>query len=276
MKRQHIFRTVAFIALIFSYGIHGSFAQKLPNKQEVGVHAPTNVKIDGKAAEWGQLQAINNATSLKYTIANDAQNLYFVFQTDDPATLFKITNKGIRVNINADKKDDKNSKAIKYPYFDGDKKPYISFRQMPKPDPSKPESVRLADSVMNSANKKMGDLAKFIKVSGLAIPDAEISIYNDIGIQLSQSFSNNLTYTAEWKIPLKLLGLSVDGPQKFNVHVTVAGIDVREFMIETVNERGTGGSVTLKPGVGTAMPTADQRAATAADTDFWAEYTLIK
>ena len=37
-------------------------AQKLPDSQDKGLRAPKAVKVDGKADEWGTLQAYNKNT----------------------------------------------------------------------------------------------------------------------------------------------------------------------------------------------------------------------
>ncbi|HCN84591.1 MAG TPA: hypothetical protein DIT07_13365, partial [Sphingobacteriaceae bacterium] len=46
--------------------------KKLPNVQQKSVRAPATIKIDGKRPEWdNQIQAINKAAGILYTISND-------------------------------------------------------------------------------------------------------------------------------------------------------------------------------------------------------------
>ena len=79
-----------------------SFAQKLPESQEISVLAPNNVKIDGRAGEWNnRLQAHNRSTDIDYTIGNDKANLYIVIQSKDAVIAKKILAGGITVRINA-------------------------------------------------------------------------------------------------------------------------------------------------------------------------------
>ncbi|MBC7401019.1 MAG: hypothetical protein H7289_13850, partial [Mucilaginibacter sp.] len=52
-------------------------AQKLPKVQTASIAAPTNIKIDGKATEWGnKFQAFNRTTEVYYTLSNSATKLY--------------------------------------------------------------------------------------------------------------------------------------------------------------------------------------------------------
>lgn len=56
-------------ALLVLIHLNG-FGQKLPSEQKESIYAPTNVKIDGKPAEWtGKFQAKNSATMLTYVIS---------------------------------------------------------------------------------------------------------------------------------------------------------------------------------------------------------------
>jgi hypothetical protein len=69
--------------------------------QQVSLHAPANVKIDGKGTEWGTMRAYNPSTEINYTMANDAKKLYLVVQVSDPdgkilAGLLANANKNLR------------------------------------------------------------------------------------------------------------------------------------------------------------------------------------
>lgn len=95
-------------------------AQKLPNKQEISLGAPANVKIDGKMNEWGdQLQAYNKATLIYYTIANDADNLYLVVRIENPDIINKAISGAITLTVNpADKQSDEKCPAVSFPLLD--------------------------------------------------------------------------------------------------------------------------------------------------------------
>ena len=53
--------TIIFLTTLWFASVQ---AQKLPNKQEISFRAPANVKIDGKATEWGDFKAYNSAIEL--------------------------------------------------------------------------------------------------------------------------------------------------------------------------------------------------------------------
>src|SRR5688572_11269819 len=132
MKRQQIFLTVASIAL-FSALSHSTSAQKLPAVQQVSIRAPANVKIDGKATEWGQMKAYNKPTELNYTVANDDKKLYLVVQTDVSNVYNRISNGGLKFVIqkNSSKKDE-GAPFVKFPFFTNWKEGSFGFNRRPK------------------------------------------------------------------------------------------------------------------------------------------------
>src|SRR3954465_10204946 len=98
-------KKITFWLMVIFMAMYGSLlAQKLPNVQQVSLRAPTNIRVDGKAIEWGQFKAHNSATDLWYSIANDEKNLYLSLKATDGDVInriigggitFKITNKNI-------------------------------------------------------------------------------------------------------------------------------------------------------------------------------------
>jgi len=270
MKRLH---SLLFATMIFT----SANAQKLPVVQEVSIYAPANVKIEGKVAEWGKLQAYNKGRGLHYTIANDNSNLYLILQTDDVDALAKITNRGIKFSINSEgKKNDEGAISFIYPFFDIDNRPYISFKNKIKIDSNLPKTLSDADSVMRVVNKRINDRAKFIKVFGLPAIDTMLSVYNDTGIAAAQLFDNAMVYSYEIAIPLKLLKRVFNTVQTFNYHVTIPGLSLDDFASVKYGANGMPLSITARSAAGAALPAKDQMAATFAATDFWGEYTLAK
>src|SRR6202012_131420 len=81
----------AFLLLIITAN-----AQKLPGKQEESVRSPGNIKIDGRAVEWGgQFAAYNKSTQLFYIVSNNDDNLYLTVQATDSATIQRIIAHGL-------------------------------------------------------------------------------------------------------------------------------------------------------------------------------------
>gem|GEM_PF-209258 len=257
--------------LIFS----NAHAQKLPNKQEISVRAPKNIKIDGNPIEWdNKFQAYNHATDIFYTLSNDDANLYLVVQATDPGIINKIVNGRISFTINkSGKKSDDNAVTISYPIFESKNRPNLNLKDKPEIIPGSAISLKQADSFMYVNNKRMTDRVKMIKVTGLKDIDTLISIYNDVGIKAAALFDNKMVYTCEISVSLKLIGLSVNDATKFNYHVVLNGIAF-DFMPGVQVTRAPNGEITaINIHKEDALPS---RVDQTTPTDFWAEYTLAK
>jgi len=253
-------------------------AQKLPNVQTVSLRAPANIKIDGKSTEWDNtFQAYNHATSCSYTMSNDDNNLYLIIHTDDPDELTKLTTVGITFNINTTgKKDDKDAISILYPYFEGNKKPFINFKSTPKIVAGSEASVAKADSFMNVSNKHLDFNSKFIKIKGIAGIDTLLSVYNDEGIKAREAFNILMAYTYELAIPLRYLNLSVKGADKIAYHILFHGISINDFGMVVTRDANGSFHVSVPDGAGGAIPSKEHLPAISSTTDFWGEYTLAK
>jgi len=244
-------------------------AQKLPTEQQVSLRAPADMKIDGKATEWGnEFQAYNKHTDFYYTIANDDDNLYLVIQATDPDIIRHIIGGGITLAVNkAGKKDDKIAPAITYPVFEKNSRftPILKNPRMTavlgankgKMDP---------DSIMAANNKSFNDKAKLIKTRNISNVDTLISVYNTDGIKAAGSFDTKPAFTCELSISLKSLGLSIDNPLKFAYHLTLNEVELQGATITN----GANG-IKMVNITGAGAPVIGQDA-----TDFWGEYTLAK
>ncbi len=195
MKRLTLF-LVAITAAV------NAIAQKLPNKQEASVKAPANLKIDGKATEWGaQLQAFNTATELAYTIANDNQNLYMVVQAKTKAMVEKLFNGGVSLFFDNVNNPGKTTSAV------------VGYSAISKADKKLVDKARY-DTTANKitlANKAIAAALKTISIKNLdSIAGEVISVYNEYGISAASYLSDNNTYTCELAIPLKNLKSFID------------------------------------------------------------------
>ena len=254
------------------------FAQKLPNVQKSSLRAPTNIKIDGKATEWGNtFQAYNHATGIYYTLCNDDDNLYFVVQASDPDVLTKITNRGVQLIINpSGKKADKDASSITFPVFDLQygNKPYIRFSNASGLTYVQRMAMEAnPDSMLKVANKKLHNNEKYISTSGMPNVDTLLSIYNDNGIVAKESFDKGMVYTYELTVPLKYLKLG--SVAKFAYHIVLQGISVDKDMglTQTTNADGR---IVISFASGATTVKNDHMPAVISTTDFWGEYALAK
>lgn len=199
--------------------------QKLPNKQEVSVYAPADIKIDGKATEWNnQFQAYNHAVETWYTISNDENNLYLVFRSNETEVTQKIITGGITLTFSPlDKKSQLTPVSITYPVV-----PWMSAQVDYLLKPSGP----VKDADVKFLNKKINDQTKEIKITGVkTIPDGVVSVYNDLGIKGAHLLDNQKNYTCEMMLPLSLIRDLIDDKGTFAYRVQVTGIDVKTTII---------------------------------------------
>ncbi|MFD0748785.1 hypothetical protein ACFQZS_01440 [Mucilaginibacter calamicampi] len=259
-----------FAIIAFAY----ANAQKLPNVQQASLRAPANVKIDGKATEWGgKFQAYNPATDIFYTIANDDKKLYLVFKATDRYNITRIVSGGLKINIQKNgSKNDSGSPGIQFPYMEKGKR--ISFIQrLDLQGATGEKKNHMLDSAMQANNIKLRTNVKQIYTNAIPGVDTVLSIYNDKGIEVANAFDVDKVYTAELAVDLKLFGLSAANASKFTYHISIKGGANKyamgiSFGMATNND-GTPAEAFTKQ----LNDYVEQQAAT---TDFWGEYTLAK
>ncbi len=252
-----------------------AIAQKLPNVQTASLRAPANIKVDGKATEWGdKFQAYNKATDVFYNVANDDNKLYLTLQTSDEYIIKKILWGRATFSINKlAKKQDANAITITYPVIDRKDRPAINFKEMPKIIDGNKTSVAQADSFMNLSNKRLTEKAKMIKVTGINTLDTLISVYNTDGIKTAIGFDNKMTYTYELAINLKALGLNAKNEDKFYYNLTLNQLPLDDM---------PGVNITRAPNGEITSVVIEKSQANAGTnvygytTDFWGEYALAK
>jgi hypothetical protein len=268
-------------------------AQKLPAIQQKSLRAPADIKIDGKAIDWGnKFEARNPTTELLYTIANDDKKVYLVVQTDVNDVYNRISNGGIKLVIQKNgRKNEDGAAIVKFPFQE--KPGELTFNSsvylftvssdavdIRKTAVQKPVSAEQADSIMKANNAKLAAGTKWIYTNNIAGVDTLLSVYNDKGVGAAVAFDNKKVYTLEMAIDLKLLGLTSEKGEKFSYHLVVNG---------TPNKFGLGNQITVRATsnvLGSTQVTdqirnANESINTAmapryATTDFWGEYTLAK
>jgi hypothetical protein len=252
-------------------------AQKLPKIQTASIAAPANIKIDGKATEWGdKFQAFNRTTEVYYTLSNSATKLYLTVQATEKNIIRKITQNGISLTIMP--KDKSGSKlVVTYPQYG--KKEAPGFFNLRDPYEVNKDTVKnnyLADSVAAAYNDNINNRFKLIGVIGVAsAEDSTLSVFNSEGFKAIGRFDRKLFYTYELAIPLSYIARSGDTPTSFKYNLMINGVpgEVRTVpggrgnrMVYTApdgSERNIGG------------PSPDNMSFAYA-SDFSGEYTLAK
>lgn len=249
-------------------------AQKLPNVQQVSLRAPANVKVDGKADEWGDFKAYNSDVGLSYSLANDKENLYLVVQAGLPRMLEKIIAVGITFTINKNGTNDYkavNNTVVTFPVLDFPTRVSIlvpagiQSLRMPSDQINAAGMIHTAlerDSLREVASKLLNIGSKIIKVSGFTgLPDT-LSTNNSHNIKTGINLDKKGAYTYELQIPLKLLGLSPG--RLFSYSIKLRSI--------SAFKNGNEEKVYKYKMEGTYNPNLDMNGT----ADFWGKYTLAK
>ncbi len=264
---------IALIPLIPALSVN---AQKLPDVQKTSLRAPANIKIDGKAGEWGnQFKAHNQGTGIWYTIANDDDKLYFVIHAEDVDIIHKMMRGCVTIAINiSGKKEAKNAATITFPTYLAVDAPNVSMSGRPK-DIADTSLLRLkVDTFMRKMNKRIAEKQKFIALAGIKeITDSLTSVYNDYEIEARALLDNKLTYNYELAIPLKYLGLTIDKAIKFTYNIRLNGIIPQGATLQTL---GSGMVLITYQGTTRALDNTKRGLIMNYPNDFWGEYTLAK
>lgn len=254
-----------------------ALAQKLPAVQQNGKKAIAKVRVDGKLIEWDKpLAAYNNSTEIFYTIANDANNLYFAIQPKDMVIVKKIIAGGVTVTLNNAGKKGLGGVAVTFPMIAGYSQTRIGLLLSEPPMAS--DSVgkkRQTDSLTRLLNSEFNRLAKEIKVTGVsAIPDLMLSVYNDTGIKAAAFFDDKHMLTYEMAIPLKYLEFLQPGQASFHYQIMLNGLDSVFKPVTHNTEHGPVVVRTVPRGIGSDITSTSS--VISFPTDFWGEYTLVK
>lgn len=239
-----------------------ALAQKLPSEQKDPVHAPMGLKIDGKSTEWdGVFKAHSNAIDMFYTLANDAENLYLVMQTDQQSATDKIFYGGISLVIKS--RTDKKALPLKLTY------PLVSLAERSLIVIPLRDKKNNTDSVINVVNKNIERFAKKITISGFkGMADPDISVFNDEGIKAAAKAGTNRAVTFEIQLPLKYFTHLLDDNSSFDYSIIVNGaeLEANTTIVTGASLNGSSRSSSAAPAVNPIF----------SPTDLKATYTLIK
>lgn len=269
-----IFKTLCGITCGLLLGASSAVAQN--TDISAGVKAPAGVKVDGKIAEWGTLPAYNKNTTLRYTLANDATNLYLAITCTDQPNINKLLAGGLTFTINKEgKKKDKDAVVIMYPMQGKG-----GMRGMRMGGGRGGATTTPDTAAMVTAHKQSVTAAKEISVIGVKeITDTLISIYNTQGIKTGITFDAKANLYYEMAIPLSLLELSTNKPVELAYNLKLNGIQFgggnredgggRQGARAGGNGGGFGGGNGGGFGGGAMMDMMTP-------TDFWGKYKLVK
>jgi len=246
-------------------------AQKIPDKQGASIRVPADMKVDGKATEWGDgFRAYNSATEVYYTIANDDKNLYLAIRATDAVVIRKIIAGSITFSVSVG--GNKEPVSVTYPLFDRKATPKINLR-------NKAAIIANAvtvDSFMMAANKELISNAKKIKLSGVKGKNDTLSIYNEEGITVAGLFNNHADYTYELTLPLKYLSAIAAEVKVLNYNIKLNGSAYIEGVFFERIEGGMRRTSDVKNSPEKPWPAMKDMEIMAAQTDMSGTYTLAQ
>ncbi len=267
--------TSAIIIAALSMAFNAT-AQKLPNVQTDGLRIPTNIKMDGKTTEWNnKFQAYNTATSLYYTMANNAEFVYLTAHTKDPEVIKRMTYNGFTFEVyKNDNQQIKDLVSITVPNS-GNKYFSLNF--------SKPtgDDTPLEKNILKSNNELLQKFHKLMIVKGIKGLDT-VAVYNDAGIAFAEAFDSNGDYTMELQLPIQFIKFLPGDNPKFSYHMSINGIPPIKLSGGAMTLSGNGivsfkSARDISPEEQAAIDEAVTRITKRnAATDFRAEYTLVK
>jgi hypothetical protein len=252
--------------------------QKLPTKQEKNFTAPSLVIIDGLSAEWGMFQAYNKSTKIFYTIANNQANLYLVVKAVDPEIIRKILFGGLTLTVNQFAKNDNGkSPSISYPLISVENSQVVISALTKGKNENDTSITAINQWITKRSNtfkiNNMPGIADTLAIVSEPTLFAKLPLFSQPGyylinennddINVAGKFDNQWAYTAEIKIPLKVLSLTANG--KFNYNIRLNGPMYKS------NRPTPGVTVTYKYVNGEQV--ADNQDLLN-PTDFWGEYNL--
>ncbi|HTH82190.1 MAG TPA: hypothetical protein VL490_04620 [Mucilaginibacter sp.] len=192
------------LLLFFVNATIAAYSQSLPKIQKLGVYAPNNIKIDGKANEWnGKYEAYDKKNDIYYTIANDNNNIYLLLHTSQKNTINKIFYGGITFTLTSARQL---PISVSYPQ-PGNNGDYLKARQVfEQMKNKKPANTKALDDLVRLKNTQFENSRKLMGIRGISeFSDPWISIYNTNGIKVKALFDDDFAYTYEVALPLKYL-----------------------------------------------------------------------
>ena len=102
-------------------------------------------------------------------------------------------------------------------------------------------SLTMTDSLVATTNRNFNSIAKTIKVTGVKdITDAETSIYNAYDIRVGAAIDAQRTYTCEFAIPLKYLGLTAQSGTSLKFDIQINGPATNPWSTQTITQSPDG------------------------------------
>ncbi len=200
---------VILIAVIALFHLTPAYSQK---KAELinTKWADKPIVADGLLDDWqDSLTFYNEPTRLRYSLANDDQNIYLALKSSSREDLSRILAGGISFSANIESKK-KDPPTVIFPVLDR--------------TPGKPRNLKEQPEMEEMQSQILARI-KDIKVKGFReIIDGGISLQNTYGVRAAAGFDKDNNLIQEIVIPLALLNLSTSTSGEVTYNIKINGL----------------------------------------------------
>lgn len=188
-----------------------AFAQRHRDNVQQSLDWATGIAIDGRLDDWGDsLRYEHSGQQFHYHIKNDMENVYVAMRVSDKDRQMQIFAQGLAFTVNT-KGRKRDGPTVYFPVADR-----LAFR-----------SIMSADNDDRPDDMRKGALAAIRAIYVMRfddVLDGQISLENTYGIQAKATLDTADALCVEMVVPLKRLGVSIDGEDEVAFNVKINGV----------------------------------------------------
>jgi YD repeat-containing protein len=193
-------------------------AQSVNPNQAVLKMPPGNITVDGNLKDWGDsLRYFDVETNIRYTFANDKDNLYFAVRINDRSEAIRILKAGITLSIDPKGKK-KDAYSITFP---------INVQEGNLSSPIQQNGINeVTQADRDELLRETITTLRGIKIEGFKDIEGDmITTSNTYGIQTAINYDTNGNLVCEEAVPLKFFHLDGRSKAEWLFNVKINGIE---------------------------------------------------
>ncbi|HEY0245020.1 MAG TPA: hypothetical protein VGC01_05615 [Mucilaginibacter sp.] len=231
MKNLHYSLICLISAQLFSVSIAN--AQTPTANPSVLKMPPSAITVDADLKDWGDsLQYYNAENNVRYTIANDKENLYFAVRIDDRVEAARILKAGLTLGVDPKGKK-KSSYSITFP---------LNAQVGNMPATAQQESYNdITQADRDELSREKVTTLRGIKVEGFKDIEGEmITTSNTYGIKTDINYDAKGNLVLEAAIALKLFHTDEHAKTEWTFDVKINGVNRPSELTSSANAGGSG------------------------------------
>jgi hypothetical protein len=206
-----------------------------PNQNQKLLPPPANLVIDGSLTDWGDsLRYHNDEKNIKYTLANDKENLYAAIRISERLEQARVLNAGITLSIDTRGKK-KETFSMTFPLrYPGSPAPaYTSFKD---------DGGEITKEEREELMRERITTLRSIKMTGFKdIENEMITTSNTYGIKAAIDYDTNGNLIYEAAIPLKYFHDNDISKNDWAFNFKINGLQKPDHIAQNGNMDGGGG-----------------------------------